>query len=97
MQTKDLNEFDEVEVGAGDNFICARGRVSAAALKAFAVAEVSADLTALAARVPAEPNRFSLLKMDVSGGAAGEYCYVGVKKKNGVYVLAVYSKEEIEE
>lgn len=40
----------------------------------------------------------SLIKMNViEGGSAGEYCYLGIKKKNGNYVISTFSKEEIEE
>ena len=40
---------------------------------------------------------FRVIKMSVlQGGEDGEYCYVGVKKKNGVFVLSTFKKEEIE-
>lgn len=40
---------------------------------------------------------FRVIKMSVlQGGEDGEYCYVGVKKKNGVFVLSTFTKEEIE-
>lgn len=43
-------------------------------------------------------NNFSLIKMDVlEGGNAGEYCYVGVKKRNGIYILSTFTKEEVEQ
>lgn len=40
---------------------------------------------------------FRVIKMSVlQGGADGEYCYVGIRKKNGVFVLSTFTKEEIE-
>lgn len=40
---------------------------------------------------------FRVIKMSImQGGTDGEYCYVGVKKKNGVFVLSTFTKEEIE-
>lgn len=40
---------------------------------------------------------FRVIKMSVlQGGEDGEYCYVGIRKKNGVFVLSTFTKEEIE-
>ena len=33
----------------------------------------------------------------LEGGNSGEYCYVGVKKRNGAYILSTFTKEEIEQ
>ncbi len=39
----------------------------------------------------------NLIKLNVfQGGDLGEYCYVGVKKKNGILTLATFTKEEVE-
>ena len=46
---------------------------------------------------PGNGNYFPLIKMDVlEGGASGEYCYVGIKKRNDTYILSTVTKEEIE-
>lgn len=44
-----------------------------------------------AARAP------SYIKIAVQGGAEGEYCYIGVKSKNGVLVLSTFKKSEVEQ